>query len=45
MMKKVKCGSCGGSIEVSQEVLDKDNYIQCPLCGAINENPYSYNKK
>jgi len=42
-MITIKCdpekGGCGGCYEINEEAVKKDNYLQCPLCGRVSQNP------
>jgi len=35
---EINCPECKTSIYISKEVLKKDNYIQCYICGKIFKN-------
>lgn len=37
---KIKCPTCLREIEVDVKTLQKDRYIQCPICANIFENNY-----
>lgn len=38
--KELICPCCETTIWVSEEVLSKDNYIACYICGAILKNDF-----